>query len=186
MSKDLGAKPLMFPMPVLIIGSYDENGKPDAMNAAWGGIADTNKISLALTYSHKTVKNIIARKAFTVSMATSSYVKECDYFGVASANDVPDKLAKAGMAHRKSEKVDAPIIEGLPLTMECRLISYDVVTEIMIGEIVNVRAEDSILDQSGNVDIEKLDPIIFDTAGKTYRKIGQKVGDAFKDGKSLL
>ncbi len=111
MRKNFGAKPYTYPQPVFIIATYGEDGTPDAMNAAWGGISEANEISMCISAGHKTTKNILARKAFTVSMADAAHVAECDYVGVASANDVPDKLAKAGFHTTKSEFVDAPLID---------------------------------------------------------------------------
>ena len=125
MRKNFGAKPYTYPQPVLIIASYDENGTPDAMNAAWGGISDDTQISMCLSAGHKTVKNILKRKAFTVSMADAAHVAACDYVGIVSANDVPDKLEKAGFHTTRSEFVDAPLIDELPMTLECRLVTYD-------------------------------------------------------------
>lgn len=184
MRKNFGAKPLLYPQPVFIIGSYDENGVADAMNAAWGGISEANEISMCLSAGHKTVKNILKRGAFTVSMATADTVVPCDYVGMVSGNDVPDKLEKAGFHTVKSEFVDAPLIEELPLTVECRLISYDPETCRMVGEIVNVCAQESIL-TDGNIDPMKLRPITFDGANNTYHVLGEKVGNAFSDGAAL-
>lgn len=184
MRKNFGAKPLLYPQPVFIIGSYDENGVADAMNAAWGGISEANEISMCLSAGHKTVKNILKRGAFTVSMATADTVVPCDYVGMVSGNDVPDKLEKAGFHTVKSEFVDAPLIEELPLTVECRLISYNPETCRMVGEIVNVCAQESIL-TDGNVDPMKLRPITFDGANNTYHVLGEKVGNAFSDGAAL-
>ena len=115
MKKNFGAKPYLYPMPVLIVASYGEDGVPDAMNAAWGAIADTDKISLTLSADHKTVKNILSRRAFTVSMATAEQVVACDYVGVVSGNKVPDKVARAGFHTQKSAFVDAPLIDELPM-----------------------------------------------------------------------
>ena len=143
MRKNFGAKPYTYPQPVLIIASYDENGTPDAMNAAWGGISDDTQISMCLSAGHKTVKNILKRKAFTVSMADAAHVAACDYVGIVSANAVPDKLEKAGFHTTRSEFVDAPLIDELPMALECRLVSYDEESCRMIGEIVNVSAEES-------------------------------------------
>ncbi len=185
MRKELGAQPMMYPMPVLIIATYGEDGTPDAMNAAWGGIADSNKISIALSASHKTVKNILARKAFTVSMADAEHVVACDYVGIASGNNVPDKFARAGFHAVQSGKVDAPLIEELPLALECRLDSWDERTEIMIGEIVDVSVDERILDGDGRIDVRRLDPITYDTVNKAYYRLGDKVGNAFQDGKQL-
>lgn len=185
MRKSFGAKPYLYPQPVLIIASYDENGTPDAMNAAWGGISEANQVSMCLSPGHKTVKNILARKAFTISMADAAHVVECDYVGIVSANDVPDKLAKAGFHTTKSELVDAPVIDELPMTLECRLVSYDAESCRMVGEIVNVSAEESVLDENGKIDPAKLQPITFDAVNGAYLKLGEKVGNAFKDGMKL-
>lgn len=185
MRKNFGAKPICYPQPVFIIASYDENGKPDAMNAAWGGISDDTQLSLCLSADHKTVKNIQARGAYTVSMATASQVAACDYVGIVSGNQVPDKFAKAGFHAVKSEFVDAPLIEELPMALECRLISYDPATCRMVGEIVNVCADESVLGENGKVDVSKLQPITFDPMNNAYCVIGQKVGNAFRDGLQL-
>ena len=185
MRKNFGAKPYTYPQPVLIIASYDENGTPDAMNAAWGGISDDTQISMCLSAGHKTVKNILKRKAFTVSMADAAHVAACDYVGIVSANDVPDKLEKAGFHTTRSEFVDAPLIDELPMTLECRLVSYDEESCRMVGEIVNVSAEESVLDENGKIDPGKLQPITFDPVNNTYLKLGEKVGNAFRDGLAL-
>lgn len=185
MRKNFGAKPYTYPQPVLIIASYDENGTADAMNAAWGGISESTEISMCLSAGHKTVKNILARQAFTVSMADAAHVVECDYVGIVSANDVPDKLAKAGFHTTKSEFVDAPLIDELPMVLECRLISYDEESCRLVGEIVIVGADERILNANGKIDPDKLEPITFDPVNNTYLKLGEKVGNAFKDGMKL-
>ena len=185
MRKNFGAKPYTYPQPVLIIASYDENGTPDAMNAAWGGISDDTQISMCLSAGHKTVKNILKRRAFTVSMADAAHVAACDYVGIVSANDVPDKLEKAGFHTTRSEFVDAPLIDELPMALECRLVSYDEESCRMIGEIVNVSAEESVLDENGKIDPGKLQPITFDPVNNAYLKLGEKVGNAFRDGLAL-
>ena len=185
MRKNFGAKPYTYPQPVLIIASYGEDGTADAMNAAWGGISDDTQVSLCISAGHKTVENILKRKAFTVSMADAAHVTECDYVGVVSANDVPDKLAKAGFHTTKSDFVDAPLIDELPMALECRLISYDPESCRMVGEIVNVSADESILDEKGKIDPAKLQPITFDPVNNAYLKIGEKVGNAFRDGLKL-
>lgn len=181
MRKNFGAKPLIYPQPVLIIGSYDENGIPDAMNAAWGGISEENEISICLSPEHKTVENILARKAFTVSMATVDTIVPCDFVGIVSGNDQPDKLEKAGFHTVKSELVDAPIIIELPMTIECKMISYDSDTCRMVGEIVNVSAEESVLTDD-KIDPVKLHPITYDGMNHAYFALGEKVGNAFHDG----
>ena len=185
MRKNFGAKPYTYPQPVLIIASYDENGIADAMNAAWGGISDDTQISMCLSAGHKTVKNILKRKAFTVSMADAAHVTECDYVGIVSANDVPDKLSRAGFHTTKSEFVDAPLIDELPMALECRLVSYDEESCRLIGEIVNVSADERIHGENGKIEPAKLQPITFDPVNNAYLKLGEKVGNAFKDGVKL-
>ena len=171
-------------MPVLIIGTYDEKGTPNAMNAAWGGIYDTNQVMVCLADDHKTTENIKATGAFTVSFATTKTVVPCDYVGIVSANDVPDKFAKAGFHAVKSEHVNAPIIEELPMAVECKLIKFNE-DGICIGEIVNVSADESVLDENGKVDAKKLNPIIYDSGTHAYWSFGEKVGQAFSDGKKI-
>lgn len=184
MRKNFGQNTWFYPMPVLIVGSYDENGTPDAMNAAWGGIYDRNQVILCLSSGHKTTKNILARRAFTVSFADAAHVVEADYVGLVSANDVPDKLEKAGLHTTHSSFVDAPIIDEFPMTLECRLIKT---TEDgnLIGEIVNISAEERILSEDGAIDPDKLQAISFDAIHQSYLKLGEKVGNAFRDGAAL-
>ena len=185
MRKQFGAKPWTYPQPVFILASYGEDGTPDAMNAAWGGISDSNQLTMCIGARHKTTANILARKAFTVSMATVSQMAACDYVGIASGNDVPNKLEKAGWHTTPSQLVDAPLIDELPMALECRLVSYDAESCRMVGEIVNVSADESILDAHGNIDPDKLQPIIFDPVHNDYREMGKKVGNAFQDGAVL-
>lgn len=185
MRKNFGAKPWTYPQPVFILAAYGEDGIPNAMNAAWGGISDDQEISLCISAGHKTTADILARKAFTVSMATAAQVVPCDYVGIASGNNVPDKLAKAGWHTTKSEYVDAPLIDELPMAVECRLVSYDSESCRLVGEIVNVSADESVLDAQGKIDPDKLEPITFDPIHNTYRKLGEKVGNAFRDGAAL-
>ena len=185
MRKNFGARPILYPQPVLIIATYGEDGTPDAMNAAWGGIADMNRVAMCLSAGHQTVQNILARKAFTISMADAEHVAACDYVGIVSGNHVPDKVARAGFHTTRSSFVDAPLIDELPLTLECRLVSFDPETEMLIGEIVNVAAEERILDAEGKIDPAKLRPITFDTVNHAYLVLGEKVGNAFRDGNAL-
>ncbi len=185
MRKNFGAKPYTYPQPVFIIATYGEDGTADAMNAAWGGISDDTRISMCLSAEHKTVKNILARGAFTVSMADEAHMAASDYVGIVSANDVPDKLEKAGFHVTKAEFVDAPVIEELPMAVECKLISYDQESCCLIGEIVNVSADESVLDENGKIDPAKLKPIVFDPVNLAYWSLGEKVGNAFKDGAKL-
>ena len=171
-------------MPVLIIGTYDEKGEPNAMNAAWGGIYDTDQIMLCLAHEHKTAENIKKTGAFTVSFATSAAVASCDYVGIVSANDVPDKFERAGFHASKSEFVNAPIIKELPVALECKLLKFNE-DGICIGEIVNVSADESVLDEKGKIDAKLLDPIIYDSVLHAYWSFGEKVGQAFSDGKKI-
>lgn len=182
--KDFGAKPLTYPQPVLIIASYDENGVPDAMNAAWGGISESNEISMCLSEGHKTVKNILSRKAFTVSMADAAHVVECDYVGIESGNQVANKVEKAGFTVEKSERVDAPIINELAVCLECKFKSYDPETCRMVGESINVSVDESVM-TDGKVDVDKVAPITFDPFNNAYHVLGAKVGNAFADGAKL-
>lgn len=184
MRKNFGKKTWFYPLPVLIIGSYDENGKADAMNAAWGGIYDSDKVVLCLSENHKTTQNIKKRGAFTVSFADASHVVEADYVGLVSANEVEDKLERAGFHTTKSEFVDAPLIDELPMTLECKLIKVNEDGNI-IGEIVNVNADDSVLGEDGMIDATKLQAISYDPVHNTYVKMGEKVGNAFSDGANL-
>lgn len=185
MRKNFGAKPDLYPQPVFIVAAYDNNGIANAMNAAWGGITEEDEITICLSAGHKTTKNIIESQAFTVSMATSKFVNECDYLGVVSGNDVPDKLEKIGFHTEKSQFVNAPIILELPMALECELISYDDTRCRLIGRIINVCADESVLNSKGKVDVDKLSPITFDPMNNAYLKIGEKVGDAFSDGLKL-
>ncbi len=184
MRKNFGAKTWLYPMPVLIVGTYDETGIPDAMNAAWGGIYDTNMVMLCLADEHKTTQNIKLTGAFTVSFATVKTLVPSDYVGITSANDVPDKLARAGFHTTPSALVNAPIIDELPMCLECRLVKFNE-DGICIGEIVNVCADESILDENGNIDAYLLDPIIYDGATHAYWSFGERVGQAFLDGKKI-
>ena len=167
MRKNFGVKTWLYPMPVFIVAAYDENGLPNAMNAAWGGIY------------------ILATRAFTVSMGTADRVAECDYVGIVSGNKEPDKFAHAGFHAVKSAFVNAPVIEELPMTLECELVSYDPETCFMTGRIVNISVDESVLGEDGKVDVTKLKPITYDPIHHDYLEIGKKVGNAFSDGKKL-
>ncbi|MBR3844872.1 MAG: flavin reductase family protein, partial [Clostridia bacterium] len=168
-----------------IIGTYGADGTPDAMNAAWGGISEEQEISICISQDHKTTENILARKAFTVSMATAKYMKECDYVGIVSGNKEPDKFQKAGFHATKSAFVDAPLIDELPMALECELISYNPETCRLVGRIVNVSADESVLGENGKVDVSKLQPITYDPMNHHYLVLGEKVGQAFHDGLAL-
>lgn len=184
MRKNFGAKTWLYPMPVLMIGTYNEDGTPNVMNAAWGGIYDTNQVMVCLADDHKTTKNIRRTGAFTVSFATASTVIPCDYVGIVSGNDCPDKFARAGFHATAGEFVNAPLINELPMAVECKLLKFNE-DGICIGQIVNVSAEEAILDANGRVDAKKLDPILYDSVTHAYWNIGSRVGQAFFDGKKL-
>jgi len=176
MRKNYGAKPFSYPQPVFIIAAYDENGLPNAMNAAWGGISEMKEISICISEGHKTTANILKRKAFTVSMAEVGQVVACDYVGIVS---------RAGFHATRSEFVDAPLIDELSVAVECKLKDYNPETCILRGEIVNVSVDERVLDENGKVDASKVAPIIFDPFNNDYLKVGEKVGKAFSDGKAL-
>ena len=178
---DFGANPWVFPMPVLIIGTYDKDGVPNAMNAAWGMISDSGEISISLS-EHKTTENFAITGAFTVSMATEDTVIPCDYVGIESASKVPDKFEKAGFHATKSSKVNAPLINELPMALECKVKSFE--NGVLVGEIVNISADESIL-TDGKIDPKKLKPIGLDPVNNTYYALGEVVGKAFGDGLSL-
>ena len=184
MRKNFGAKPILYPQPVFIIATWNEDGTANAMNAAWGGISEANEISMCSGENHRTTRNVLARKAFTVSMATADYVAECDYVGIVSGDQDPCKLDKCGFHTVKSEFVDAPVIRELPMAVECRLISYDPETCRMVGEVINVCADESVL-TDGKIDPAKLKPITYDGMNHTYLVLGEKVGNAFSDGAKL-
>ena len=185
MRKNFGSKPVCYPQPVFIIGTYDETGKPDAMNAAWGGISEENEVSICISKDHMTTENVLLKKAFTVSMGTADQLVACDYVGIVSGKKEPDKVAKAGWTAVKSEFVDAPLFAQLPMAMECELISYDPASCRLVGKIVNVSADESILNEKGVVDPAKLRPITFDPMNNDYLVLGEKVGNAFADGVQL-
>ncbi len=186
MKKNIQNKQAIFPMPVLMVATYNDDGSVNVMNAAWGTMVSMDTVALNLTETHKTVQNIKKRGAFTVSIADAAHVIEADYFGMASGKKVADKLAAAGMTATKSEHVDAPIITEFPICMECEYIEFqgDEYGLGVIGKVVNTCVEESIM-RDGNVDISKLNAIAFDPYTNGYYKIGARVGDAFRDGKKL-
>lgn len=185
MRKNFGAKEWLYPMPVLIIGSYGNDGTPDVMNAAWGAISDDKQVGICVSASHRTVKNILEHKAFTVSVGTADYAAECDYAGIVSANDEPAKFEKSGFHAQQSEFVDAPLIAELPFALECKLISYDERSSRLTGEIVNVSIDERILSADGTVDVQKLNPISYDPVNHDYLKLGESAGKAFSIGRTL-
>lgn len=188
MKKDLGALPAVYPMPVLMVAAYDENGVPNVMNAAWGQICGMDKIALFISKPHKTTKNIIATKAFTVALADEANVVPADYVGIATGNKDADKFAKSGLHETKSKFVNAPVIEEFPLTMECELLETVETDNVYmtVGKIVNVCAEESVLSENGKVDPAKLNAIAFDNFQSGYYKMGEKVAQAWDAGKPLM
>ena len=183
MRKNFGAKPFFYPQPVMILGTYDENGKANAMNAAWGGIVGANEIIVDLS-AHKTTDNIIINKAFTVGVADLEHLVACDYVGIVSANKEPNKVKKAGFTTTKSEFVNAPIINELPLTLECELVKV-IDGSKYLAEIKNVSADEKYLGDDGEIDLSKFTPITYDPVHHGYYRFGQRVGNAFKDGAQL-
>lgn len=185
MRKDLGSKPVIYPLPVLIIGTYDENDVPDAMNAAWGGMYDSDQIVLCLSASHKTTKNIMINKAFTVSFANKDNLVASDYVGIVSGNKEQDKIKKAGWTTTKSTFVNAPIIDQLPVVLECE---YLKVTEDgnIVGKIVNVSVDEDYLTDDDHLLLEKFSPLAYDPINHTYIECNKPIGKAFSDGKQLI
>ncbi len=186
MRKDIKTTEAIFPMPVLMVATYNEDGSIDVMNAAWGTMLSRNQVILNLTETHKTVKNIKARKAFTVSIADAAHMVEADFFGVVSGNDTPDKFVKSGLTATKSAHVDAPVINEFPLCMECEFIKYED-GEFgcgVIGKVVNTTADETVMD-GDKVDIEKVSAIAFDPYTLGYYKVSGRIGNAFKDGLGL-
>ena len=186
MRKNIKTTEGIFPMPVLMVATYNEDGSIDVMNAAWGTMLNRDQVILNLTETHKTVKNIKERKAFTVSIADSKHVVEADYFGIASGNNTKDKFENSGLTAVKSENVDAPIINEFPICLECEFIEYqdDEYGAGVIGKVVNVTADENVI-SGESVDISKVEAIAFDPYTHGYYKVSERVGEAFKDGMKL-
>lgn len=182
--KNFGAQPLLFPQPVLIIGTYDENGKANAMNAAWGGIVGRDEIMIDLSH-HKTTDNIMTNRAFTVSAGDVEHMVACDYVGLVSGEKEPLKMEKVGFTTTKSAFVNAPVINELPVTLECELVKV-IDGSKYLGRIVNVSVDQRVLGEDGEISLDKFSPITYDTAHRWYYKLGERVGSAFKDGAQLL
>ena len=186
MRKNIKTTEGIFPMPVLMIATYNEDGSINVMNAAWGMMIDRNYIALNLSKTHKTVKNIMQRKAFTVSIADSKHVHEADYFGMASGNNTPNKFEKSKLTATKAENVDAPIVNEFPICMECEFVEYQdgQYGAGVIGKVVNVTADEMVL-EGDNVDISKVSAIAFDPYTHGYYEVKDRVGEAFSDGLKL-
>ena len=188
MKKDLGVKPYLYPMPVLMIATYGEDGTVDVMNMAWGGICAANMVALNIDEDHKNSENIKKRGAFTLSIADIAHLKESDFFGIASGNKMPDKFQRTGMHAVPSTRVDAPVVEEYPVTLECKAVELQQTAYgfRVLGEIVNVLAEESVLDEKGRVDPTKLNAFVFDQFQSGYYAIGEKVGQAWKSGMDFM
>ena len=183
MRKNFGVKTWLCPQPVIILATYNEDGTPNAMNAAWGGICDFDKVCIDMS-EHKTTENIARTHAFTLSFGTLKYAAACDYLGLVSGKDVPDKVSKAGFTTEKSGFVNAPILRELPVTLECEL--YKILDDGMyIGKIVNVSADEKFLGADGLPDYTSFTPITFDPIHDRYIALGDIAGQAFADGQKL-
>lgn len=188
MRKDLGKHPAVFPMPVLMVASYDGNGTIQVMNAAWGMICDMDKIALFIDEDHATTKAIRQTKAFTVSLADRDHMDVADYYGIATGNKMPDKFAKSGYHAEKSAHVNAPVITEFPVTMECELAEITETENIhaVVGTIINVSADEKVLSEDGKVDPLKLNALIFDQFRSGYYIASEKVGQAWSAGKEIM
>ena len=188
MKKSIGAKTIVYPTPVFIVGTYDKSGIPDAMAAAWGGISCSRPpcVSISLQKQRYTLENITERKAFTINIPSEHYVNEADYFGIVSGRD-SDKFSESGLTPVKSEIVDAPFIEEFPLILECKLVhEVDLGMHIQVtGEIMDVKVDDNAVDSNGIPDITKIKPFIFDPAAIAYYGVGKKIGKAFNVGNKI-
>ena len=178
MRKNFGSQPWLYPMPVLMVSAYGEDGTPCSMAIGWCGILDTSHLSMCLMEGHKTTENILKSGAFTAAVADFSHIEACDYLGSVSGNDVPDKVARSGLRVVKSEFVNAPILEELPVTLECKFESFDPETGRLIGEIINVSANEAVLDEGGHIDADKFETLTYDPCSNAYRKLGADVGVA--------
>ena len=185
MRKNFGAKPWTSPLPVWILAAYDKDGVPCCMNAAWGGISDDTQVSICVSPGHKTVKNILETGEFTVSMGQADQMVACDYVGIVSGNNVPDKFEKAGFHAEPAAAVNAPLIQELALAIECKLVSYDPETCLMVADIVETSIDESALDAQGSVDLSKVRPLAYDPYTHNYNALGDVVGKAFHDGGQL-
>ena len=186
MRKKLNLTEGIFPLPVLMVAAYNEDGSVNVMNAAWGTMQERGNVALVLSEGHKTVKDIKARGAFTVSIADADHVVEADYFGVVSGNDTPDKFKASGLTATKAETVDAPVINEFPLCLECEFIEYQN-NEYgcgVIGKVVNVTADEKVI-VDGKIDMALVNAIAFDPYTHGYYRVGERVGEAFKDGLKL-
>ncbi len=188
MKKSLGAKTIVYPTPVFIVGTYDKNGKPNAMNVAWGGLCCSSPpcVAISLRKATYTYGNVVERKSFTINIPSEAHVKEADHFGIASGSK-EDKFSATGLTPVKSDLVDAPYIKEFPLILECRLKqTVEIGLHIQfIGEIVDVKIEESALGEGGIPDIKKIKPFLYAPEIRAYYGIGECLGKAFSIGKQL-
>ena len=181
MRKELKINPMVYPQPVLMIATYNENGSVDVMNAAWGGAADMDMLMVSLSPDHQTCDNFRRNKSVTISLPTAQYVAEADYFGMVSGKKEKDKFAKTGLHTHKAETVDAPVIEEFPLCFECEFDSVDDFG-IYVFKIKKVTADEKVLDEKGNLDLSKCDAILFDQGAGKYYRVGEFLAKAFSIG----
>ncbi|MDE7227065.1 MAG: flavin reductase family protein [Treponemataceae bacterium] len=188
MLKDLGVKPYTFPMPVLMIATYNEDGSVDVMNMAWGGVCAENMVALNIDEDHKTAENIKRTGAFCLSIADVPHIEAADFFGIATGNKMKDKFARSGLHAVKSTRVDAPVVEEFPLTLECKVAEcqHTAYGFRVLGEILNVLADENVLDEKGKVVPAKLNAFVFDQFQNGYYAIGEKVGQAWQTGAGLM
>jgi len=188
MKKNLGIVQAVYPMPVLMVAAYDENGKVNVMNAAWGMICNADRIALFIDEDHKTTQNLLKTRAFTVALADRAHMDVADFFGIATGNKMEDKFERTGYHSVKSAFVNAPIIEEFPVVMECELAEVTSTDSFyaIVGKIVNTAAEEAVLSENGKVDPAKLDALIFDQFQHGYYVSGEKVGKAWNAGAALM
>ena len=188
MTKNFHAKPYLFPMPTYMIGTYNEDDTVDVMMMAWGGICAEDMVALNLEAEHKTVANIESRKAFTLAVPGTDTLRESDFLGIATANKMADKFERSGLHAVRSERVDAPVITEYPITLECQVIEMQSQPYGLrvLGKIVNVIADEKVLDEAGNIDASKIHAFAFDQMQSCYYAIGEKVGQAWHSGADLM
>lgn len=188
MLKNLGVKPYTFPMPVLMISTYNEDGSVDVMNMAWGGVCAENMVALNIDEDHKTSENIKRTRAFTLSIADIDHIEAADFFGIATGNKMKDKFERSGLHAIKSVKVNAPIVQEFPLTLECKVVECQntVYGFRVLGEILNVLADEKVLDDKDKVNPAKLNAFVFDQFQSGYYAIGEKVGQAWQTGAKFM
>ena len=188
MKKNLGVLQAVYPMPVLMVAAYDENGKVNVMNAGWGMICAMDKIALFIDEDHKTTQNLLVTKAFTVALADKAHMDVADFFGIASGNKMDDKFERTGYHAAMAEHVNAPVIDEFPVVMECELAEV-VKTDsfyAIVGRIVNTAADEKVLSENGKVDPAKLNALIFDQFQNGYYVSGEKAGRAWNAGAHLM